>query len=158
MKRTRLNWKGLTLAASFALAASSVGMAINEYSEYSHLDDALNNLQIHEDGKSFLLNLEGGVVVTTGSLYQTFDFAGRNIAMTGSLLGHELSAFNTFEAYQRPADIEQARAAGCRIAAGALNVIAEYDHGIMLAGFEKDRLDNTRTVARNFQSMNCKSP
>lgn len=155
MSKKRVNWRGIYTALFLAGGITSMGGMINEYLEYNKLEDSLANLAVKEDGKSYFLTSKGGVVAQTGSLYQTFDFAGRNIAMTGSLLGHELTAFNTFEAYGRSADIEQARNAGCRIASAALNLAASYDPGLVLSGQEKDRLDQARATATTFKQKHC---
>jgi hypothetical protein len=158
MSKTRINWKGISAITMIAAGLSSVSVVVHEYFDYQALDNALANLSINEDGKNFMLGPEGGVTTQIGTLYQTFDFAGRNIAMTGSLLGHQLNTFQTFEAYGRNKDIEQARNNGCRIAANALNFAAAYDPGLLQSGIEFDRLTQIRATATAFRKSHCPAP
>ena len=158
MKKTRFNWKGISIVTMIATALGSASLAVHEYFDYQELDSALMKLSIEEGGKNFALGPEGGVLMQIGTLYQTFDFAGRNIATTGSLLGHQLTTFQTFEAYGRNEDIEQARKNGCRIAANALNFAATYDPGFLQSGMEFDRLTQIRATATAFHKNHCPAP
>ena len=158
MSKMRFNWKGISAVTMIAAGLGSASLAVYEYFDYQKLDGALMSLSIKEGGKNFSLGPEGGVVTQIGTFYQTFDFTGRNIAMTGSLLGHQLNTFQTFEAYGRNEDIEQARKNGCRIAANALNFAAAHDPGFLQSGMEFDRLTQIRATATTFRKNHCPAP